>query len=438
MRLRNLLGSTGWLSLIQIADHALPIVTFPILTRALGIEYYGDYAIIAGICSYFALFTIASAYITGPKIVAEVRSDKKNLDLGVSRIVFFQLATFIVVSVLFVPAFMLVPMLLKHPTVSILVFLQLNVVGLVPTWFFLGMERTKLLGASQLLVRSAGAIAILILIRTPSDLVTYAIINLAVALTSLVLLFAMLLRSGVRFSYPGLRALRAAASSNAGIMLSEFCMILYSGAGAIIVGALLGSAAAGAFAFVDRILQAVRGLFVPVYNSAFPVLCRYFVNEPENESKLRRLLLLLLLVAGFALSCALFVFAGDLALLFGGKEFANIETLLRLVWPVPLLSVCSSFFGLSSLVVFGFVMQFSRVRILGSLVGVACLYAGTVLAGLKGVFVAVLIVETLATAGFIAALIIEKSFLRAIGTRPHDSKGPSESARWAWRRPRWP
>jgi hypothetical protein len=68
-----------------------------------------------------------------------------------------------------------------------------------------------------------------------------------------------------------------------------------------------------------------------------------------------------------------------------------------------------------SLVVFGFVKQFSQVRILGSLLGVVCLYVGTVLAGLKGVFVAVLIVETLSAAGFIAALIIKKSLLRAIG-----------------------
>jgi PST family polysaccharide transporter len=192
-------------------------------------------------------------------------------------------------------------------------------------------------------------------------------------------------------------------------------MILYSGAGVVIVGALLGSAAAGAFAFVDRILVAARGLFVPVYSSAFPVLCRYSGSEPEKEPKLRRILLLLLLVTGFALSCALLALAGDLALLFGGREFANIEIFLRLVWLVPLLSVSSSLFGMLSLVVFGFVKQFSQVRILGSLLGVVCLYVGTVLAGLKGVFVAVLIVETLSAAGFIAALIIKKSLLRAIG-----------------------
>src|ERR1044071_6435827 len=66
MVLRELLGRSGWLSLIQIADHALPLVTFPFVTRALGIEYFGDYAIVVGICSYFALFTIASAYVTGP------------------------------------------------------------------------------------------------------------------------------------------------------------------------------------------------------------------------------------------------------------------------------------------------------------------------------------------------------------------------------------
>jgi len=417
MVLRKLLGRSGWLSLIQIADHALPLVTFPLVTRALGIEYFGDYAIVVGICSYFALFTIASAYVTGPKIVAEVKNDKQKLDLSVSQIVFFQLVTFVVVSLLFIPAFMLVPMLLKHPAVSILVFLQLNAVALAPTWFFLGMERTKLLGISQLLVRSVGAGAILVLIRTPSDLVTYAIINLAVALTSLVLLFAMLPRSGIRLSYPGRRALRASASSNAGLMLSEFCMILYSGAGVVIVGALLGSAAAGAFAFVERILVAARGLFVPIYSSAFPVLCRYSASEPEKAPKLRRILLLLLLVTGFALSCALLVLAGDLALLFGGREFANIEIFLRWVWLVPLLSVCSSLFGTLSLVVFGFFTQFSQVRILGSLLGVVCLYVGTVVAGLEGVFTAVLIAETLSTVGFIAALIVKKSFLRAIGTR---------------------
>lgn len=308
-------------------------------------------------------------------------------------------------------------MLSKHPAVSLLVFLQLNAVALAPTWFFLGMERTKLLGISQLLVRSTGAGAILALVRTPSDLLTYAIINLVVALTSLMLLFAMLPRSGIRLFFPGYRSLRNAASSNAGLMLSEFCMSLYSGAGVIIVGALLGSAAAGAFAFVDRILVAARGLFVPIYSSAFPVLCRYSVNEPEKAQKLRRILLLLLLVTGFALSCALLVLANDLALLFGGREFANIETFLRLVWLVPLLSACASLFGTLSLVVFGFFAQFNQVRILGSLLGVVCLYVGTALAGLEGAFIAVLIVETLTLAGFTAALAIKKSFLRAIGSR---------------------
>ncbi|MEK9284916.1 oligosaccharide flippase family protein [Bradyrhizobium sp. ISRA432] len=387
------------------------------MTRALGIEYYGDYAVVVGICSYFSLFTIASVYVTGPKIVAEVKNDKRKLDHSVSQIILFQLVTFVVVSLLFIPAFTLVPMLLKHPAVSILVFLQQNAVGLAPMWFFLGMERTKLLGISQLLIRSAGVGAILVLVRTPSDLVTYAIINLGVALTGSALLFAVLW-SSIRFSYPGPRALRTSASSNAGIMLSEFGVVLYSGAGAVIVGALLGSAAAGAFAFVDRILVAARSLFVPVYNSAFPVLCRYSANEPEKVPKLRRTLLLLLLVTGCALSCTFLALAGYLVLFFGGREFANSEIYLRLLWLIPLLSVCSFFLGMLSLVVFGFVTQFSRVRILGSVLGVACLYVGTVLAGIKGAFMAVLIVETLTALGFVAVLVIEKSFLRAIGARP--------------------
>ena len=83
-KLRHLIGRTNSkvllenffsLSILQSANYLLPLVTLPYLTRVIGVELFGEFAVAAAIIIYFQTFVSFGFDYTATRNIAKVQSD---------------------------------------------------------------------------------------------------------------------------------------------------------------------------------------------------------------------------------------------------------------------------------------------------------------------------------------------------------------------------
>jgi PST family polysaccharide transporter len=84
-------GNAGWLGLVQVLNYGIPILTLPVVTRALGPSIFGIVATITAYTGYVGLLINYGFNFTGPRRVSPLRDPIPTLSGFISAILFGQL-----------------------------------------------------------------------------------------------------------------------------------------------------------------------------------------------------------------------------------------------------------------------------------------------------------------------------------------------------------
>ena len=76
MVLRAVAKNAAWLGLLQVLNYAVPIVTLPVVTRAFGLQLFGEISVVQAYTFYGALIVGFGFSITGPRDVACAKGDR--------------------------------------------------------------------------------------------------------------------------------------------------------------------------------------------------------------------------------------------------------------------------------------------------------------------------------------------------------------------------
>ena len=124
---------------------------------------------------------------------------------------------------------------------------------------------------------------------------------------------------------------------------STISINLYTTANVLIVGYILGPAAAGPFALADRLRQAIGGVLGPITNAIYPFICRISGRDPSSEeTRTKRLFFVIIVVSSGLISIGLLIFAPFVVHLVGGEAFRQATPVLRLMAPLPFVISLSS------------------------------------------------------------------------------------------------
>lgn len=166
----------------------MPIITIPVISRALGPDGIGLYQYVFSTASYFVLAAGLGLQNYGVREIAVIRDDKEKLSKTFWELFF--LNAFVSTGILIV--YMILIFFFKN---SLLFFIQ----GLVVlsclfdiTWFFGGLEDFKIVTIRNFIVKIATFLLIVIFINEKSDLILYFIImGISTLLSQILLWFAV-------------------------------------------------------------------------------------------------------------------------------------------------------------------------------------------------------------------------------------------------------
>ena len=103
------ISNFGYLSLFQLFNMFLPLITYPYLIRVLGVELYGTVVFAMAISSYFSIFINFGFNISATKNVSKYRNDKNKLSEIYSSVLTIKTFIWVVSLIVLVTLVNLIP-----------------------------------------------------------------------------------------------------------------------------------------------------------------------------------------------------------------------------------------------------------------------------------------------------------------------------------------
>jgi PST family polysaccharide transporter len=383
------------LSVVQFFRKALPLITIPFLTHELGPDGWGLVAIFQSLAACIGLLIEFAFDLSATRQVARCRHSREDV-AGVVAGVLGAQAVLTVVAVAVVLAVRdWAPVLRDHPALLIFCLLLAITDGCNPFWYFVGMERMRVVAALEIGCKSSAALAMFALVRSPQDawmvLALQALANLLSILVALGLIYRQ-----VAFRMPSPRLVREALSRGWPMFLIRAAEGFYTLGNAFLLGLFAGPVLVGYFAASEKITRALAGLLNPIRQALYPRLSKLMHTAPAQAMRLARIGIGVTGLGGLAMGLVVFLFAPALIRIGFGAQFAPAVTVLRLLVVLPPL------ISLTQSVAVLWLFPSGRERVVTRTV---------IAAGALNLLLALLLVPRLAHLGMAWAVICSEAFV---------------------------
>ena len=338
---RDVLRNYSFLTLIQVVNLLVPLITTPYIIQVIGAENFGKTVV----CQAFLLFPITLCEfgfnVTGSRDVAIQKTDIHALSRTFSEIIGTKALLILVSFCLFIGALCLVPAFNSEKLLYILSLTLLISGTFDPLWFFIGAEEMRFMAYVNLLNKAVYFASIFLIVKSPSDYIWLNFILGFSGIVSLVVGYIYLFR---RFKLslirPTWQAIFHRIKQNAPIFASSLAVQSCLAASVLILRVFQSDYVVGIFGLVQRIITLARTLLTSLAMAAYAKVCTA-INRGDRSalmSLLRNAYLpfIALLIIGLSIGYALSPFV---IYFFLGKIEDNAVLLLRGHLLVPLIVV---------------------------------------------------------------------------------------------------
>ncbi len=395
---RLLLSNTFSLGFLQAINQLLPVLITPYLVRILGPEYFGLIAFVTSVVTFFLLLTDYGFNASATRQVAIYRDDLDKVNE-----IFSAVMTIKVVLVLLSLAFMSLMVFsfdkfAVNARIYFIMFIMVLGQALFPTWLFQGKQRIRDAVVVNTIPKILFTGLIFVFVIDKSD---YWIVPL---LTSLGFLFAGLFSLmqarrifAIKFSFQPYAVIKYQLVDGWHVFFSSISTSLYTTATTFILGIFATNLVVGYFAAADKLIQLVKGVYVPVMQAIFPLTSRKFHhNKKDGFSFIKRITLVVGLFTALS-SVSLFIFADILVDLFLGPRYQESIMLVRIMAFIPLITFLSNILGIQIMLNLGAQKAFGKVIMYGAIIGASLSLIVIPVLLAKGTCLTLLIVELFIT-----------------------------------------
>ena len=374
-----------------ISSIVFPILTYPYVARVLGADNVGKVNYSDSIVSYFSLIATLGITTYAIRESSKVRDDKEKLSVIVSELLSINVVTTILSYLLMFLTLVLVPSL--HPYVTIILIQSISMIFSVigADWLNSAMEDFKYITIRTFIFQVFSLISLFLFVRKKEDYLCYVIITLIAHsganllnffyrrrycsakftfrmqwkkhLKPIMLLFAMLISQTL---------LNNIDITMLGFMKSDYDVGLYSTAYRVI-------------GIISQVVTSIAWVVMPQLTIAF---------EEVNYKKINMLLEEIVSVTCFlGIPCVMgvIVYAKEIVLIIGGKEYIGAAICLQILAISMLISFFSGIIGNMIFLPSGRDKRFMVACILATVVNILCNVFAIPKFGIEGASVATVI-----------------------------------------------
>lgn len=203
-----------------------PLITLPLVVRALGSDGMGKIAIASSILSYFMILGSSGLTSFGNRLISK---EDDNLDLTIKFSRVFNLQ--VIYTTISILLFLLYIFTLG---IDLKIILLISIIQLVSsyfdfTWFFYGINEIKSIAIRNIFIKFLGIISIYLYVNKPEDIINYLwILGLSSLFANISILFFLIEKIEIKRALFYFRLNISDIKSSLFIILPLFIMAIYS------------------------------------------------------------------------------------------------------------------------------------------------------------------------------------------------------------------
>ena len=173
--------------LLTVSGYIFPLITYPYISRVLGVDNIGVCNFVDSVINYFVLFSQLGIGSYGVREVARCKDDPERLKEVFSNLFFLNLITFVVSAIVLVICTFTVPKFLAYKPFLLVGLFKLLFTLILVDWFFQGIEQFRFITIRTIVVKFLYVIGVFVFIRDSGDALIYYMLT-----TGMVVLNAIL------------------------------------------------------------------------------------------------------------------------------------------------------------------------------------------------------------------------------------------------------
>ena len=372
---KSLAESFFSLSVLNMIESLLPLITLPYILRVIGAANYGIYSYILVIIQYSQLINAYGFNFSATKQISQNRDNPERINEIYSAVISCRLLLF-VVSALFVLA--LSPLLLQTKQELLMFIMGLGIVlgdSLNPIWLFQGKEKMRYMTIVNSSTKIFFTLLIFVFIRHAEDFVYLVLYQSLGYLISGILSIIIAIRIfGVRFKIPTYKEIVFQLKDGFAVFSSTIGINLYRNANIFILKFFVSDAALGIYSAAEKIIKGIQMLTNPISQALFPHMSYNFKqhNFEENIKTLKRTSLILFAILSIA-TIGTALCAKWLVWLLCGEEFMDAVFLIRIMAPIIVIGGMNYVLGIVGLINLNHAKQFTYSVLIAGILSIVTL-----------------------------------------------------------------
>jgi PST family polysaccharide transporter len=327
--------SAGLLSISSVAGLFLPLVELPFLARALGIEQFGHLLFLQALALAAAVFVEYGYHFSGARRIGQAGDDVLARSRAISEVTTAKITLYCVVSLVTL-VILFTASKGVGPTQIFYVLALVAAFGFSPMWYFLGRGRLVTPTLLDLALRGLGLLAIILVVKEPSDLDKALLIQAAVGILNTTIPSIIAMREN-QIMRSRLGAVKASLVEGWTFFVYKSASGMSSSIATSVLGVTSGTTAVGTFSPSEKLTRAGTS-FVTIVSSAFfsSAIANVESKHSGYRNRLFRALAMLFVILSLGASLIAFL-AEPIVLIALGDEFVVGAHLLQLmVFVIPL------------------------------------------------------------------------------------------------------
>ncbi len=311
-----------FMTALQIIGSAFGILIYPYLIRTLGAESYGYYVFTVSITSYFITFVMYGYNFTALKRISEHKENQELKNQTISEIFTAKLVLLIPATFIFGVLLMFVPFFRSNVNLLLATYLQIFASVIFPLWYFQGMQKMRVVTYIQLTFRLLSLPFIFILVKSPEDVTTYAVISsLSLILPAIYAQLWLRKHDGIRLKIVQFKSLKNSYTEALPYFGTLAVATVKDELLTLIIATVFGMRDVALFDLAKKIVTIPRLLTNSINNALFPKII-----ENQNIETLKKIIRYEKII-GLAVSGGIIILGYPAILLLGGIEMIGAYTL---------------------------------------------------------------------------------------------------------------
>lgn len=380
---RKVISNFFYQAIYQLIIIILPIITVPIISRALLPSGVGIFNFVSSIVNYFVLVGALGLSNYAVREIAIVRKNKMEMsqkfwEIQVFNLLFSSVVVLVYVCFCFFMTYKKLFLIQSLTVISVIFDIS---------WFFQGIEDFKKVTITNLLVKVLSFIAIVLWVKKPDDLIMYTFINAGSTLLSAMVFWIFLKKYIIFIKVTFKQAMRHFVPA-LNFFLLKLSSTIFINFNKTLLGILASMSAVGYFSN-SLTLVTIIGSLINAMNVV--MLPRMSLLESEKEEK--KLMNTLTMIIHFqlfltiALMFGLVATADKMVPWFFGNKFLSIVSMIKILSPIVVFQSLHQGIANQYLVPKNQMRSYNITMIIGTIISIV---TGVILIPLIGVYGAVI------------------------------------------------